>query len=156
MHPFLRSGFQGKICFISESSGKSSSEEIRIPFLSILLFILTCISTLHFCTCVFELFRNGGETGFLCTLFIEEVLWGKCKWKWKWGEQGGAKKGAEQSRGFSFDPTGTVEDELNTPEMVAPCCQETIFFFAPLSVSHTLWCGGEMGRVCCNSQARRI
>ena len=33
MHPFLRSGFQGKIYFISESSGKSSSEEIRIPFL---------------------------------------------------------------------------------------------------------------------------
>lgn len=73
--------------------------------------------------------------------------------KLKSGGAGWGQKGAEQSRGL-LDSTGAVEDELNTPEMVAPCCQETFFF--PLSVSHSLWYGGKMGRVCCNSQARRI
>lgn len=42
------------------------------------------------------------------------------------------------------------------PRDVRTLLSGNIFFFAPLSVSHTLWCGREMGRVYCNSQAKRI
>ena len=138
MHPFLCSGFQEKIYFISECSGKSSSEEIHIPFLSILLFILTCISTVHFCVCVFsfELLRNGGRDRILAYVVYWRSALGKMEVKIKVRGAGWGKERSWAKQRPRLDPTGTAEDELNTPEMAAPCCQETFFsfffFFLPL------------------------
>lgn len=107
-------------CFTPQSSCKSFSEQIHIPFLSSLLFVLACIST-HMCGFFWAPQKWRLRQGFLCTWFIEGALWGK----WKWGEQGGAEKGAEQSSGLSLIPQGPWRMSY-TPELVAPCGKEAI------------------------------
>lgn len=132
MHPFLCSGFQEKIYFISECSGKSSSEEIHIPFLSILLFILTCISTVHFCVCVFsfELLRNGGRDRILAYVVYWRSALGKMEVKIKVRGAGWGKERSWAKQRPRLDPTGTAEDELNTPRWLHHVVRKPFFLFS--------------------------